>query len=164
MTGRTTTAARTASAAAIALAAAAGLAACSGSAQGETAGTAASAVPSSSASSSDSGSGSSSSSSGTASSGASGTWTESGEYQTPGGQESVKVTLTAKDGVVSSVTVVGSGGSPNSQRYQAAFISGVSGEVVGKQLSTLQVGAVSGSSLTGNGFNAAVDKIKSDAA
>lgn len=95
---------------------------------------------------------------------ASGTWTETGEYQTPGGRESVTVTLSAKDGVVTAVEVTGSGGSPNSQQYQSAFISGISAEVVGKQLSTLDVGAVSGSSLTGQGFDAAVEKIRADAA
>jgi uncharacterized protein with FMN-binding domain len=82
----------------------------------------------------------------------------------PGGRESVKVTLTAKGGKVTTVQVEGSGGTPNSQQYQSAFISGISGEVVGKPLATLKVGAVSGSSLTGNGFNAAVEKIRADAA
>lgn len=96
--------------------------------------------------------------------GASGTWTETGDYQTPGGPESVRVTLTAKDGDVTAVKVTGSGTSPNAQRYQGQFISGVQDAVVGKPLATLQVGAVSGSSLTGNGFNAAVDKIRADAA
>ena len=95
---------------------------------------------------------------------AAGTWTETGDYQTPGGQESVTVTLTAEDGVVTAVKVTGSGGSPNSQQYQTAFISGISAEVVGKPLSTLDVGAVSGSSLTGRGFDAALEKIRADAA
>jgi len=99
-----------------------------------------------------------------ASSDATGTWTETGDYQTPGGQESVTVTLTAKSGVVTAVKVTGSGGSPNSQQYQSAFISGISSAVVGKPLATLDVGAVSGSSLTGNGFDAAVEKIRADAA
>ena len=95
---------------------------------------------------------------------ASGRWTETGDYQSPGGQESVTVTLTAKDGTVTAVKVTGSGGSPNAQQYQSQFESGISAAVVGKPLATLQVGAVSGSSLTGNGFNAAVEKIRADAA
>jgi hypothetical protein len=100
----------------------------------------------------------------TAASDATGTWTATGDYQTPGGQESVTVTLSAKAGTVTAVKVTGSGGSPNSQQYQSAFISGISGEVVGKPLATLDVGAVSGSSLTGQGFDAAVDTIRADAA
>lgn len=132
-------AARAASAAAIAAAAIGALASCSSeSATGETAAS--------------------------ASSDATGTWTETGDYQSPGGQESVTVTLTAKDGTVTAVKVTGSGDSPNAQQYQSAFISGISAEVVGKPLATLEVGAVSGSSLTGNGFNAAVEKIRADAA
>lgn len=95
---------------------------------------------------------------------ASGTWTETGDYATPGGTESVTVELTAKDGTVTAVQVTGSGESPNARRYQSAFSSGIAAEVVGKPLATLKVGAVSGSSLTGNGFNAAVEKIRADAA
>jgi uncharacterized protein with FMN-binding domain len=101
---------------------------------------------------------------GSASSDASGTWTETGDYQSPGGQESVTVTLTAKDGTVTAVKVTGSGDSPDAQQYQSRFEAGISAAVVGKPLATLEVGAVSGSSLTGNGFNAAVEKIRADAA
>jgi uncharacterized protein with FMN-binding domain len=145
MTIRPRQAARAASAAALAAVAIGSLASCSSEvASGETE--------------------SASSSGASASSSASGTWTETGDYQTPGGQESVTVTLTAKNGEVTAVKVTGSGSTPNAQQYQAAFISGISGQVVGKPLATLEVGAVSGSSLTGNGFDAAVEKIRADAA
>jgi hypothetical protein len=132
-------AARAASAAALAALAVGGLASCSSeSAAGEAAAS--------------------------ASSDATGTWTATGNYQTPGGPESVTVTLTAKDGTVTAVKVTGSGGDANTKQYQAMFIGGIQAEVVGKPLATLEVGAVSGSSLTGDGFNAAVDRIRSDAA
>ena len=94
---------------------------------------------------------------------ATGTWTQSGDYQTPGGTETETVTLSAKDGVVTAVSVTGSGNSPNAVQYEKAFASGVSAAVVGKPLATLKVGAISGSSLTPNGFNAAVEKIRADA-
>ncbi|WP_375405711.1 FMN-binding protein [uncultured Amnibacterium sp.] len=169
MTIRPQHAARAASAAALAAVAIGVLASCSSqTAAGETgsgsapSGTSASSDTASSSTSGSSGTSSSSSSSSTA--GANGTWTESGSYSTPGGQESVKVTLTAKAGTVTAVKVTGSGGTPNSQQYQSAFTSGISSAVVGKPLATLKVGAVSGSSLTGNGFNAAVEKIRADAA
>lgn len=110
------------------------------------------------------GAGTAASSGTSSSSSASGTWTETGTYTTPGGQESVSVTMTAKSGTVTAVKVTGSGGTPNSRQYQSAFESGISGAVVGKPLATLKVGAVSGSSLTGNGFDAAVEKIRADAA
>lgn len=96
-------------------------------------------------------------------SGATGTWTKTGEYTTPGGTESIEVTLTAKDGTVTAVSVTGSGHTPNSRQYQQAFASGIAAEVVGKPLATLDVGAVSGSSLTGNGFDEAVRAIRAEA-
>lgn len=168
MSIRAPRATRIASSAALALMAVGALASCSvePAAGGTDAGS--SATGSSAAASTDAASSAPAASSSTpdapASAGATGTWTETGDYQTPGGRESVTVTLTAKDGSVTAVSVKGSGGTPNSQQYQGAFISGVSGEVVGKPLATLEVGAVSGSSLTGNGFNAAVEKIRADAA
>lgn len=92
-----------------------------------------------------------------------GTYTETGDYSSPGGPESLTVTLTTKAGAVTAVTVKGTGHTPNARQYQQAFASGVDAVVVGKPLSTLKVGAVSGSSLTPAGFNAALDKIRSDA-
>jgi len=93
-----------------------------------------------------------------------GTYSAAGDYDTPGGPESVHVTLTVQSGVVKAVQVTGSGGTPNAQHYEAAFESGIAGVVVGKKLAGLAVGAVSGSSLTGAGFDAALDAIRSEAA
>jgi uncharacterized protein with FMN-binding domain len=93
-----------------------------------------------------------------------GTYTATGDYRTPGGPESVQVTLTVAAGVVRAVHVTGSGTTPNAQHYEAAFESGISGVVVGKRLATLSVGAVSGSSLTGQGFDRALDTIRAEAA
>ena len=125
------------------------------------------AQPAGDAASSDasSSSASASSSSAASSSGASssgykdGTFTQTAPYQTPGGQETVTVTATLKSGTVTAVTVSGSEGTPNSKHYVEAFKAGVSGEVVGKKIAGLKVGAIAGSSLTPNGFNAAVAKI-----
>jgi uncharacterized protein with FMN-binding domain len=93
-----------------------------------------------------------------------GTYRATGDYDTPGGPESVTVTLTVRSGIVRAVKVTGSGTTPNAQHYEAAFESGVSGVVVGKRLAGLAVGAVSGSSLTGIGFDAALDAIRREAA
>ncbi len=93
-----------------------------------------------------------------------GTYTADGTYQTPGGQETLTVTLAVKNGTVTSVKATGSGSTPNAQHYEQAFESGMAAVVVGKQLATLQVGTIAGSSLTPQGFNAAVDKIKTEAA
>ena len=93
-----------------------------------------------------------------------GTYRATGVYDTPGGPESVTVTLTVKSGIVRAVHVTGSGTTPNAQYYEAAFESGISGVVVGRKLAGLTVGAVSGSSLTAIGFDAALDAIRRKAA
>lgn len=95
---------------------------------------------------------------------ADGEYVAEGDYTTPGGQESVTVTVTLEDGVVSTLEVEGSGGSPNTQRYQGEFIENIDAEVVGKNIDDLEVSKVAGSSLTSGGFNSAIETIKSDAA
>ena len=93
-----------------------------------------------------------------------GTYTAEGSYTSPGGQESIGVSLTLKGGVVSDVTVTPEATSGNAKQYQTAFASGIADEVVGVAIDDLSVDKVSGSSLTSDGFNAAVESIKADAA
>jgi len=93
-----------------------------------------------------------------------GTYTESGSYQTPNGTESVEVTLTLADDVITAVEVTGSGGSRDTQEYQGQFIDGIDAVVVGKNIDEISVSKVAGSSLTSGGFTQAVDAIKADAA
>ncbi|KQX08341.1 hypothetical protein ASC59_00880 [Leifsonia sp. Root1293] len=92
-----------------------------------------------------------------------GDYTATGEYSTPGGREDVTVTVTIADDIVTAVDVTGSATSGNSKQYQSAFISGISTEVVGKDIDSLDVSKVAGSSLTSGGFNAAIDTIRDDA-
>ncbi len=103
-------------------------------------------------------------SNGSGSSYADGEYTAEGDYTTPGGQESVTVTVTLESGVVTALEVEGSGGSPNTQRYQGEFIENIDAEVVGESIDDLAVSKVAGSSLTSGGFNSAIETIKSDAA
>ena len=93
-----------------------------------------------------------------------GTYTESGSYQTPNGTESVEVTLTLADDVITAVEITGSGGSRDTQEYQGQFIDGIDAVVVGKNIDDISVSKVAGSSLTSGGFNQAVEAIKADAA
>ncbi|KQQ65798.1 hypothetical protein [Microbacterium sp. Leaf320] len=95
---------------------------------------------------------------------ADGTYTADGSYQTPETVESISVTLTIADGVVSEVEVTGDPQARESEQYQGQFIDGISDEVVGKSLDELNVSRVAGSSLTSGGFNEAVDSIKEQAA
>ncbi|MGJ0388847.1 FMN-binding protein [Microbacterium sp. CGR1] len=95
---------------------------------------------------------------------ADGTYTADGSYQTPETVESISVTLTIADGVVSEVEVTGDPKARETEQYQGQFIEGISDEVVGKSLDELNVSRVAGSSLTSGGFNEAVDSIKEQAA
>jgi uncharacterized protein with FMN-binding domain len=92
-----------------------------------------------------------------------GTYTESGDYQAPSGTETVEVTITLSDNTITAVEVVGDATDPQAKLHQGEFISGIAGVVVGKNIDSIQVDKVGGSSLTSGGFNAAVDAIKADA-
>ncbi|WP_431071594.1 FMN-binding protein [Microbacterium phyllosphaerae] len=93
-----------------------------------------------------------------------GTYSADGSYQTPETVESISVTLTIADGVVTEVEVTGDPKARETEQYQGQFIDGISDEVVGKSLDELNVSRVAGSSLTSGGFNEAVDSIKEQAA
>jgi uncharacterized protein with FMN-binding domain len=94
---------------------------------------------------------------------ADGTYTTQASYQAPSGTESISVDLTVANDVVTSVNVSGNATDPEAAQFQARFASGISTEVVGKDLSSLSVTRVSGASLTSNGFNTALDDIRAQA-
>lgn len=89
-----------------------------------------------------------------------GTYTAVGSYRSPAGLEQVSVTVTLQNDVVTSTTATGLATNGTSQRYQQKFISGYSAQIVGKNIDTIQLDHVSGSSLTPGGFNDALAKIK----
>lgn len=93
-----------------------------------------------------------------------GTYSADGTYVDGGGvAETVTVTISLADDVVTAVDVTGDAASPQSRQYQQAFIGGIAGEVVGKDIDDLLVSRVAGSSLTSGGFNDALETIKADA-
>jgi hypothetical protein len=92
-----------------------------------------------------------------------GTYSSSGVYTSPSGSETITVSLTVADDVVSGVSVSGGSENATAQQYQDLFIAGVSSAVIGQSLESLSLGAVNGSSLTPGGFNSAVDSIRSSA-
>lgn len=93
-----------------------------------------------------------------------GTYTAAGTYASPAGPESITVTLKVKDGAVSSVSIVNEATNEASIMYQENFAKGISAKVVGKSLDEIGgYSAINGSSLTPNGFDAALEAIKDQA-
>lgn len=92
-----------------------------------------------------------------------GTYSAGGVYRSPAGGESVQISLTLKDDVVTDATFSGDATHQKSIAMQEAFGSGFKEQVVGKSLDEVSVGVVNGSSLTGTGFMDAVAKIKLEA-
>jgi uncharacterized protein with FMN-binding domain len=92
-----------------------------------------------------------------------GTYRALGDYASPGGSESIDVTLTLKENLITSVVVTPKAENPASKNWQTRFISGVENVVVGKKISEINLNEVSGSSLTPIGFMNALEKIKLEA-
>jgi uncharacterized protein with FMN-binding domain len=93
-----------------------------------------------------------------------GTYKASGSYTSPGGNESVEVTITLKDDLITSVSTSTDSKERQSRQYLGLFSQGISGQVNGKTLDNANVsGNVNGSSLTGRGFNQALKNIADQA-
>jgi uncharacterized protein with FMN-binding domain len=92
-----------------------------------------------------------------------GTYTATGSYSTPGGIETITVTATLAGNTISSVSADGSANGGDSAQYQSRFLSNYESLVVGKNINSVSLSRVSGSSLTSNGFNSALTKIKNEA-
>lgn len=92
-----------------------------------------------------------------------GTYAAKGLYTSPAGDESIDIRLTIKNDAVADVSVTPMATNIKSIQYQNKFISGIKAQTVGKKIDSLQVDHVSGSSLTPEGFNNALIKIKAEA-
>ena len=92
-----------------------------------------------------------------------GTYTADGSYQAPSGTESITVEVTLADDTISAITVTPHATDPTAKGHQAEFVGGIADQTVGKDIDTLNVTRVSGSSLTSGGFQQALEAIKSDA-
>lgn len=91
---------------------------------------------------------------------ADGVYTVDGVYQSPGGQEEIGVTLTLADGVITDAQVEPRASLPISKKMQEDFAANYQTQVLGQRIESLELGKVSGSSLTPKGFNDALEKIK----
>lgn len=94
---------------------------------------------------------------------ADGTYTADGPYVAPSGQESITVEITLADDIVTAVTVTPHATEGEQAIHQGEFVDGIAAEVVGKDIDTLNVSRVGGSSLTSKGFNQALATIKAQA-
>src|ERR1035437_384141 len=92
-----------------------------------------------------------------------GTYSATGSYGSPGGQEQLSVTLSLINDIITAVSVTPGAYDRRSQNYQNAFISGYKQYVLGKNIADVNLTRVSGSSLTPAGFNDALAQIKAQA-
>jgi hypothetical protein len=92
-----------------------------------------------------------------------GSYTADGSYSAPSGAESITVEITLADDVVTDVVVTPHATEGNQAQFQGQFAAGIAAEVKGKDIDTLAVSRVGGSSLTSGGFNEALEAIKADA-
>lgn len=92
-----------------------------------------------------------------------GTYSATGSYLSPGGRESIDLTVVIKDGVITDTTLATHASSRDSSQYQELFADHYKSLVVGKSINGLSLSRVAGSSLTSNGFNDALDEIRTEA-
>jgi len=92
-----------------------------------------------------------------------GSYSANSNYQSPGGIEDLSLSITVKEGVVTASTVKQNANNHDSEEYQDDFQQNYKRFVIGKKLSDIKLSHVSGSSLTSEGFNEALDKIRSQA-
>lgn len=92
-----------------------------------------------------------------------GTYQANGTYQSPNGNENIIVVVELENDVVTDVQVTINPNNPTTANYQGQFADGIGALVIGKDIDTLDVTVVAGSSLTSNGFREAITAIKADA-
>ncbi|MEI6533658.1 MAG: FMN-binding protein [Candidatus Roizmanbacteria bacterium] len=88
------------------------------------------------------------------------TLTEQVNYEVRKHNESITVTLTMTDGIITSVKDIHSKTNPKSAEYQDEFESSISNLVIGKSISEVKLDAVSGASYTTAAFMQAIGKMK----
>jgi uncharacterized protein with FMN-binding domain len=94
---------------------------------------------------------------------ADGTYQATGSYTSPAGPETIDISLTIIDGVITESTFVSNATNASSVKFQGMFGEGYKDVVIGQSITTLKLDKVSGSSLTPKGFNDAVDQILTQA-
>jgi hypothetical protein len=89
-----------------------------------------------------------------------GNYSATGQYNSPGGKETLRVTIDMTNDVITALAVTSVHIDSTAAAYETAFEGGIQSIVVGKDIDSLNVGPVAGSSLTSIGFNKAIATIK----
>lgn len=89
-----------------------------------------------------------------------GTYSLTASYESPSGTENMGISITLKNDVVTDTSFTPMANSGRSSRYQQGFASAYKSYVVGKNIDSINLDAVSGASLTSAGFNDALSQIK----
>ncbi len=92
-----------------------------------------------------------------------GTYSASGTYKSPAGIEIVNVSVVLENDIVTETSFKGMAENPKSIGFQEQFANGYRALVIGKNIDTIKLTKVSGSSLTPIGFNDALGKIRDEA-
>ncbi len=92
-----------------------------------------------------------------------GTYQASSTYRTPDGRESIGVSITLANNAITDVTINQNPQQRDSQFYQSQFADNYRSDVIGKNVSEVNLSRVAGSSLTSGGFNDALAMIKQNA-
>jgi len=92
-----------------------------------------------------------------------GMYSATGSYVSPGGNESIDVTLAIADGKITTASATTHAATSTSSQYQSEFKNNFKSLVIGKSVDEISLSRVAGSSLTSNGFNDALEQIKDKA-
>ena len=92
-----------------------------------------------------------------------GNYTATGQYNSPDGVEKIDVTIVVANNMITDTTAKPQPASYTSMRYQGWFLDAYKTMVVGKKLSSVKLGNVSGSSLTPIGYDDAITQIQQQA-
>ena len=92
-----------------------------------------------------------------------GTYTATGTYVTPGGRESITLTVTLDNERIADASLQQNAKTEQAKEYQQRFASGYKERVIGKDIDEVSLVRVAGSSLTSSGFHDALEQIKIDA-
>lgn len=92
-----------------------------------------------------------------------GTYSATGEYVSPAGKETVNISITLANDVVTAATFKGNATNTGSVNNQKKFAAGFESMVVGKKINDIKLTVVNGSSLTPIGFMDALADVKVEA-